>query len=143
MTLLTPKTQFRSIFGEKKDWSAEALSLAKAAEAGNDDAQTQLGLLHYNGTGVPKNYAEAAKWFRKAAEQGSAHAQSILGHIYWYGEGVPKDFTQAHAWINISAANGFHMAKLEMPIYEDEMTPTQIAEAQKLARELWEKLPKK
>jgi TPR repeat protein len=30
------------------------------------------------GLGVPKNYAEAAKWFRKAAEQGNANAKEWL-----------------------------------------------------------------
>jgi hypothetical protein len=29
----------------------------------------KLGMMFFAGTGVPQNYAEAAKWYRKAAEQ--------------------------------------------------------------------------
>lgn len=32
-----------------------------------------LALRYYNGDGVVKDYAEAAKWFRKAAEQGKTN----------------------------------------------------------------------
>ena len=42
----------------------------KAAEQGDAEAQTSLGLMYDNGKGVPQDYAEAVKWYRKAAEQG-------------------------------------------------------------------------
>jgi len=44
------------------------------AEQGLPLAQYNLGVMYYNGQGVPKDYAEAAKWYRKAAEQGLAEA---------------------------------------------------------------------
>ena len=43
-----------------------------AAEQGDADAQTDLGIMYDNGFGVPQDYAEALKWYRKAAEQGYA-----------------------------------------------------------------------
>ena len=42
--------------------------LRESAEAGNADAQLQLGLAYHNGTGVVQNYAEAVRWFRRAAD---------------------------------------------------------------------------
>ena len=42
------------------------------AEAGNADAQYNLGIMYNNGYGVPQDQKEATKWFRLAAEQGNA-----------------------------------------------------------------------
>ena len=55
--------------------------LRKAAEQGNADAQSILGIMFSYGQGVPQNYAEAMKWFRKSADQGNADAQVGLAMI--------------------------------------------------------------
>jgi TPR repeat protein len=68
------------------------------AEQGDADAQSNLGVMYYNGNGVPQDYAQAVKWYRKAAEQGHADAQSNLGVMYDKGEGVPQDYAQAVKW---------------------------------------------
>ena len=50
--------------------SAERDSLAatlKRAELGYPDAQFSLGVCYIQGTGVPKDEAEAVKWFRRMA----------------------------------------------------------------------------
>lgn len=52
-----------------------------AAGQGDVHAQYNLGLMYANGTGVPQDYNEAAKWFRLAAEQGHASAQYNLHAI--------------------------------------------------------------
>ena len=116
----------------------------KKAENGDAAAQFILGAAYAYGTGgVPKVSAEAVKWYRKAADQGVATAQSNLGVMYGNGEGVPKDLVQAHVWWNISGAAGNAEAKEALSDLEKEMTPDQKAEAMKLARELFAKLPKK
>jgi len=48
----------------------------------------------------------------------------------------------AYAWMSIADASG-NMAtgSQQLKAMEKEMTPTQIAEAQKLASELWEIIP--
>jgi len=67
------ETGFR--YYESKDY-AEALKwVHKAADQGNAEAQCCLGVMYYDGEGVPRNYGEALKWFRKSADQGNAHAQ--------------------------------------------------------------------
>ena len=114
----------------------------KKAVAGDAAAQYSLGSKYYNGVGVPKDYAEAVKWFRKAAEQGLAFGQTSLGAMYGNGDGVPKDLVQAHVWWNIAGANGDKDAKKLLALVEEQMTPEQKAEAMKLARELFAKLPK-
>ena len=115
----------------------------KAAEQGYAPAQFNLGAMYGNGgRGVPKDDAEAVKWFRKAAEQGYAEAQSSLGAMYYDGEGVPKDLVQAHVWYNIAGANGNGYAQGRLATVENYLTSEQKAEAMKLARELFAKLPK-
>ena len=114
----------------------------KKAEAGDANAQFNLGLMYENGRGVPKDDAEALKWWRKAADQGFAEAQYNLGLLYYNGEGVPKDLVQAHVWWNIAGAKGHEDAKNDLAIVEEEMTDSQKEKAMGLARELFAKLPK-
>lgn len=58
------------------------------ADAGNPDAQVNIGVLHANGEGVPQSYAEAFAWYRKAADQGDVLAINNLGLMYMRGQGV-------------------------------------------------------
>jgi len=55
--------------------------------------------------------------------------------MYFRGRGVPQDYVSAHMWMNLSAAAGDKEAAKSRDIIAALMTRTQIAEAQKLARE--------
>lgn len=102
--------------------------------------QFRLGLMYYNGEGVPKNDREAIKWFRKAAEQGHASAQHNMGYMYYNGYGVTKNHVRAYAWMSLAAAQGAEDSAKTRDEIATEMTPEQIAEAQKLAAELYERI---
>ncbi|MEC8928798.1 MAG: tetratricopeptide repeat protein [Verrucomicrobiota bacterium] len=117
-------------------------SLKALAEKGDARAQYKLGYAYDEGQGVPKNDKEAVKWYRKAAEQGYASAQSNLGYAYDWGKGVLEDDVTAYAWYNIAATNGQATAKKNKPITAKKMTADQIAEGQKLSREMLKKNPK-
>jgi TPR repeat protein len=110
----------------------------KAADQGNVGAQYNLGVMHAIGEGVPQDYKEADKWYRTAAEQGDSNAQNSLGIMYAKGEGVPQDYIQAHMWLNIAGANGDENGIFNRDIVAKQMTPAQIAEAQRLAMEWME-----
>ena len=125
----------------------KALEIFKPlAEQGSAAAQLNLGNMYLYGEGVPQDYAEAVKWYRIAAEQGDAEAQAMLGIMYLNGEGVPQDNVQALKWFNLSGSRSqgkdHDYAVDRRIVTEKKMTPTQVAEAQKLARE-WKpnKLP--
>jgi uncharacterized protein len=107
----------------------------RAAALGNVKAQYNLGTLYYLGHGVPQNYITAATWFRKAANQGSAVAQSNLGTMYLVGHGVQRDYVIAYMWFNLAAVGGDELARRNRDMVEAKMTPAQIAEAHRLARE--------
>jgi hypothetical protein len=74
------------------------------AKNGNQQAQYNIGYMHFNGIGVPKEPAKAAKWFAMAAKQGDAAAQMSLGVRYGTGQGVEQDYSQAYIWLTLAAA---------------------------------------
>jgi len=86
------------------------------------------------------------KWYRKAAEHGHANAQYNLGNAYCQGQGVPQDYVQAHMWMDL-AASGFtvddqNKYSSARDAVAAKMTPQQIDEAQRLARE-WKRKSQK
>ncbi len=107
----------------------------KAAAQGQAKAQFNLGTLYFNGEGVSKNYQQALRWFRLAADQGEALAQTKIAIMYDEGQGVPKNIVQAYKWYSLAAMNGDKPAPLILNLLANQMTPAQIAEAQKLAQE--------
>ncbi len=84
---------------------------------------------------MPQDDAEAVRWYRLAAEQGDAGAQNNLGVMYLEGRGVPQDYVQAHMWIKLAAAQGKESFRKSRDLLAELMTPAQIDEAQRLARE--------
>ena len=119
--------------------------LRPLAAQGDANAQFFLGVMYDFGLGVHRDYARAVKWYRKAADLGFSRAQSNLGQMYSKGRGVPQDDAQAHMWYNLAASRfppgeDRDRAVKNRDIVAKRMTPAQISEAQKLARE-WK--PKK
>ena len=115
----------------------------RAADQGDAVAQFYLGVMYNEGRGVPQDYAEAAKWYKLAAEQGDALAQYNLGLSYAKGEtgaGDP-DNVSAYMWFNIAAASFAatdprrSTAMSSRDAVAAKMTPEEIVEAQKRARE--------
>ncbi len=122
--------------GVPQDYQEAAKWYRPVAEQGYAAAQNNLGSIYEHGKGVAQDYAEAMKWFRLSADQGYAAAQDNLGVMYNEGQGVPQDYVLAHMWMNLAAAKGVQEAVKNRDILGKRMTPAQLAEAQRLAREL-------
>jgi uncharacterized protein len=105
------------------------------AENGDARSQSVVGSAYLEGKGVPQNFKEAVKWFRRAAEQGYAKSQSNLGIMYALGNGVSRDNILAHMWLSLSDIQGSPRGAAATKDIEKRMTPAQIIDAQKLARE--------
>ena len=145
-----PKPESENGGDKKPDPEFEAT--LKAAEQGNAEAKFKLGLMYYDGDGVPQDYAEAMKWYRKAAEQGDAVAQLFLGYLYFEGEGVPKDDVEAYVWFSIAAINTNNESDPDDPDHWIEeakgivarekarLTPNQLIAAEKRIEELTEQI---
>ena len=128
--------------GVSQDYAEAMKWFRKAADQGDAVGQYYMGLMYYDGKTVPQNYAEATKWFRKAADQGDADAQYSLGLMYAIGKGVPQDYVLAYMWLNLASKRDSAWEKGKRDKAEEnrenlasKMTPAQIAESQKLARE--------
>ncbi len=125
--------------GVPQDRSDAAKWYRRAAESGHAGAQTSLGTMYKDGSGVPQDYDEALKWLSRAAEQGNPFAQNNLATMYLAGWGVPQNDVLAHKWFNLAAAQGIDTARQGIEELERWMTTEQVAEAQKLAQELFER----
>ena len=121
---------------ESKQDEAKAISwYLKAAEQGHLYAQVNLGSLYSNSRGEFQDYKQAINWYSKAAEQGDAKAQSNLGLMYVYGQGVEKNYATAYMWFHIALDSDSEVGRKGRYLSRQMMTPEQIEEAQKLAKE--------
>ncbi len=114
--------------------------LTAAAAQGDTSAPLALGVMYGLGLGVAQDYGRALDCYRQGAMAGEARAQSNLGWMYGTGRGVPQDFVQAYAWYNIAAAAGEDTARTNRDIVVTLMTPAQLEEAQRISRELFDKI---
>ena len=96
-------------------------------------------MMHMEGEGVPPDNAEALKWFTQAAEQGDAEGQTALGMMYALGRGVEPNLVQANKWIFIAAEQGNKDALMARTQLAAKLTPEQLAESIKLAKEWQDK----
>ena len=129
------------------------------AEQGDSASQNTMGNIARD----DRDLSEAVTWYKRAAIQGNGDAQLSLGEIYASGEGAYQDFVEAYKWLNIAAtstnapvtdgvvfSHELTPAQREAlgPIFQTtaekakrarsnlakQMTPAQIAEAQRLSR---------
>ena len=121
---------------ERGDYATAYREYLPLAEAGMPEAQSNLGLMYYNGQGVPQDYAVAVRWFRAAAEQGLADAQNNLGIMYGNGEGVPQDYAEAVRLYRLAAGQGYAEAQFNLGTMYDngQGVPQDYAEAVKWYR---------
>lgn len=133
-------SMYRQGVSVPQDYAEAVKWYSKAAEQGDIGAQLSLGTMYSQGQGVPQDNSAAVKWYSKAADQGDTSAQYNLGIMYINGQGAPQDYAMGHKWMNLAAARGDKEAAKYRDDLSKRMTPAQISEAQKLARE-WK--PKK
>ena len=73
------------------------------AHTGDPRAEFMLGVMYFNGAGVPQDSAVAAILFRLSAEKGESAAQLALGSVYIRGVGVRQNLVNAHYWLTLAA----------------------------------------
>lgn len=94
---------------------AQSVRWYRAAAAQNlPAAQNNLGLLHAQGRGVPKDQKRATELWLAAAAQDYPWAQYNLGLAYFKGQGVETDRREAVAWFRRAADNGLPEAQFIM-----------------------------
>lgn len=76
-------------------WGQDIETIRAKAQAGDPEAQVELGYAYSYGKGITKNEEEAIKWYHKAAEQGYGDSYYHLGLIYKY---VKNNKSEAIKW---------------------------------------------
>ncbi len=83
----------------------------KAAEHGDENAQSILCAMYFVGIDIHKDYYQAKKWCQKAADNGDQDAQFTIGMMYYDGDGLPMDFNEAAMWFRKAADQGDDVAE--------------------------------
>ena len=104
------------------------------AEKGDREAQFQL----YR---VSRPSGKSLTWLCLAANQGYAPAQEEFGDLHagvyggdWSDAGFAEpDRVRAHMWYSLAASSGHRRARFSRNTVANQMTPEQIAEAERLA----------
>ena len=96
---------------EKKAKAREWLT--RAAKAGFDTAQVDLGIWLVNGIGGERNLEEGFRWLYGAAQRGNVVAQNKVAHLYIQALGTKPDPVEAAKWYVLSRRAGLKDPGLE------------------------------
>jgi len=64
---------------------------SRACSGGDGEGCANMGFVHTNGLGVPRDLAHAAESYRQGCDLGSLRSCALLGAAYEKGEGLPAD----------------------------------------------------
>jgi len=93
---------------------AEAYCVLKPyADAGDPEAQYNIGWMYLNGYGLAMNDSRALKWWKLASEQGYTDASFSIAMLYSLGEGkVEQDMDKAIAYYLMAVEDGHEDANM-------------------------------
>ena len=147
--------------GVAQDYAEAAKWFLKAADQQIVPAQIYLGKMHENGQGLPQNHREAVKLYEEAAHSVTKKAQASLILIHLEGtssqtnlvqsyleqvrdnigiRSLRADLVEAYKWLEVLVPL-VEFPEVRNTIYEArndvarELTPPEIAEAERLASE--------
>lgn len=87
---------FADKFADAGDYKSTMEWCLKAPQ--NLRSMFMIGIMHYKGLGVEKDFKEAFKWFLKGAEKGDCDAMAYLARMYDQGMGVDKNAVESKKW---------------------------------------------
>ncbi len=126
--------------GVQQDYQEAAMWFLLAAEQSVEAALRNIGASQAGRLGgkfpiVAGESSPTMENYREGVAYALAAAKSALGYLYAEGAGVRRDDVLAHMWFQLAANQGDPDAADNLDTLAARMTPAQIAEAQKLARE--------
>lgn len=93
----------RTALLEKRSFDAFQY-LLQLAEAGNAEAQYELGGFYHWGRIAAADFTKARTWYERAAKQGNVDAMLGLAVIYGHGQGVPQDKAISYRWLVLASS---------------------------------------
>jgi uncharacterized protein len=91
---------------KESDLNLARQAFERADELGEPRAAVQLGIIHANGTGTPKDDAKAYACFAKAAASGQREGLFNQGLFLLDGRGTPRDLKAGLAALSAAATAG-------------------------------------
>lgn len=146
-------TVTEQILQESEDAVKQIRAVIKNAWQGNPESQYQLGMMikdkAYKAGGVARAEAmlEALAWFTRSAEQGNYMAHMALHHLYSTkyppAYSFMTNYVLSYAWLKVAMDKGVSSKTNGQPsdkVLRKKMTAEQVAEAEKLATEIQERI---
>ena len=117
-----------------KGWFAAIVLIAFCVVPAKADFDDALAIF------AQGDYQTAFEEFKVLAEKGDLDSQLVLATMYVTDLDVPQDPVLAYMWLDIAAAQGSDLARRALPKFAKNLTPEQLAEAQRKAR-AWQPTP--
>lgn len=92
----------------------------RLANAGDVEAQAELGEMYFFGKGVYESKDDAFYWFQKAAHQGHPNSQYAVGYMYEVGVAVRQNVSEAIQWYFAAANQGEMNAQVSLGRFYEE-----------------------
>lgn len=124
----------------QNEYESAVGKFAPLREQSDAQAQSAVGIMYRNDSGIAQDDAEAVRWLLGSAERRNPYALSVLGTMYMEGRGVQQDNLKAHMWFDLAVAQfddkaGRRHAAQDRDAVAAKMTSDEIAEAKKMALE--------
>ncbi|MGD8420068.1 MAG: hypothetical protein PVJ78_06530 [Gammaproteobacteria bacterium] len=119
---------------EQQDWFGTLVGDREDDDSSIDDIAREKFNRAFEAA-VAGSSREAYQGYLELAEAGIAVSQYYLGKMYLKGSGTLQDYCLAHMWFNIAASQDHKKSAIQLEKLTARMTPEQLAEAQKMARE--------
>ncbi|MGD2171269.1 MAG: hypothetical protein PVI70_17595 [Gammaproteobacteria bacterium] len=119
---------------EQQDWFGTLVGDREDDDSSIDDIAREKFNRAFEAA-VAGSFREAYQGYLELAEAGIAVSQYYLGKMYLKGSGTLQDYCLAHMWFNIAASQDHKKSAIQLEKLTARMTPEQLAEAQKMARE--------
>lgn len=120
-----------------KDYEQAQHWFNKAANQGDNSAQTKLGEMLRDGQGGEPNSSFANSFFSSAAAGGDKRAALDLAAAYANGQGYSADMVQAYKWLIVASEYSIgafkELTDSAMETVGKKMSPQQIEEAKNMA----------
>lgn len=88
---------------ERQHYATALRSWLPLAEAGDPEAQANVGYMYEEGLGVSQGFEAALSWYKKAADSGSMQANHNLGMMFVHGKGTQQSWVRALNYFEIAA----------------------------------------
>lgn len=137
MAQINLATMYAEGQGVPRDYAEAAYWSRLAAEKSVDSALRIAGAFETGAFGDKVRVVPglSVDTYREGVTNALAIAKRGLGYLYAEGLGVPRDYVQAFMWFQLAADQGDDEAAYNRDVLAARMTPAQIADAQRLARE--------